>query len=297
MKIIVTGAGGLLGQDIWRLFEKEHTLIAIGRNQPFYIPPAQWRSVDLTQEDVVYNVITHENPDLVIHTAAYNDVDGAEKNPEMAYLHNSYACRNLAIACQRFDTILMSVSTDYVFDGQSVLHTGYREFDPCRPISRYGESKYWGERYISDLLNKFFIIRTSWLFGPGRETWIDKVAASIHTKREVVAVSDMVSAPTYTPDLAEALFQLAQTRRYSTYHLTNTGFCSRVDLAQEVARLAAKGQKAQIKSVTQAELNLPAPRPAHSGLDNLAWRLDGNKPLRSWQEALETYFEKASVMK
>lgn len=297
MKIIVTGAGGLLGQDVWRLFEKDHTLIAMGRTQPLQVPSAQWRQADLTQDDAVYRLITHENPDLIVHTAAYNDVDGAQKNPENAYLHNAYACRNLALACQRFDAVLMSVSTDYVFDGHSAGPGGYREFDACHPISRYGESKGWGEAFVTQLLNKFFVVRTSWLFGPGRATWVDKVADAARKGGDVTAVSDMISAPTYTPDLAEAMLRLAEGRRYGIYHLTNTGFCNRVELAQEAARLAASAPKARIASVTQSQLNLPAPRPAHSGLDNLAWRLDGNKPLRPWQKALEAHFEKASVLK
>jgi dTDP-4-dehydrorhamnose reductase len=191
----------------------------------------------------------------------------------------------------------MSVSTDYVFDGNNAPAKGYREFDACRPISRYGESKYWGEQFVTQLLNKFFIIRTSWLFGPGRPTWVDKVASSIQGKLQVTAVSDMMSAPTYTTDLAEAMAILAVTRHYGIYHLTNSGFCTRVELPQEVARISNPRIRPLIASLTQSELKLPALRPSHSGLDNLAWRLNGRKPLRPWQKALETHFEKAGALK
>jgi len=297
MKIIVTGAGGLLGQDVWRVFEKNHDLIAIGRTQPPHVPPAQWRYVDLADETLVHPLITRENPDLVVHTAAFNDVDGAQKTPDTAYKGNSIVCRNLALACQRFDTVLMSVSSDYVFDGENTPASGYREFDSCRPLSRYGESKYWGELFVSQLLNKFFVIRTSWLFGPGRATWVDKVADSFSAGTEVKAVSDMISAPTYTPDLAQAMLVLAESRHYGYYHLTSTGFCNRVEWAQEVGRLTAPGRALKIKSMTQAQLSLPAPRPRNSSMDNLVWRLNGQAPLPTWQNALAKHFGKVSAIK
>ena len=297
MKILITGASGLLGQEVWRVFEKEHELVALGRTQPPQVPSAQWRTVDLSDEEAVYPLITRENADLIVHTAAFNDVDGAQKNPDAAYRGNALACRNLAVACQRFDSILLSVSSDYVFDGQNPPAAGYREFDACRPLSHYAESKYWGELFVSQLLNKFFIVRTSWLFGPGRETWADKAAAAFRDGAPVKAASDMTSAPTYTPDLAEALLRLAQSRHYGYYHLTNGGFCSRVQWAEEIGRLTAANRKNSITSLTQAQLGLPAPRPRHSGLDNLAWRLDGQTPLRPWQQALAAHFEKVSVAK
>jgi len=295
MKVIVTGAGGLLGQDVWRQFEVHHHLIALGRTQPAHVPSAQWREADLTHEARVHEIVTRENPDLVVHTAAYNQVDAGEKNPDEVYRHNALACRNLALACQRFDAALMSVSSDYVFDGEAPPPNGYREFDPCNPLSRYGESKYWGERFVTQLLNKFFVIRTSWLFGPGRATWVDQVASAVCEGREINAVSDMISAPTYTPDLAKAMATLAGTRHYGVYHLTNSGFCTRVELAEAVARIAAKGHTPRIRAMTQAQLALPARRPRNSGLDNLLWRLNGQKPLPLWQNALALHFEKASV--
>jgi len=297
MKIIVTGAGGLLGREVWRLFEKEHELIAISRNPPPQVPPEQWKECDLTRAELTYQVITRENPDLVVHTAAYNDVDGAEKNPSEAYQTNAIACRHLATACQRFDATLMSVSSDYVFDGETDSTEGYREFDPCRPISKYGESKRWGEMFVSDLLNKFFVIRTSWLFGPTRATWVDKVAAASREGASVNAVSDMTSSPTYTPDLAEAMLTLAESRHYGFYHLTNAGACTRVELAEEINRIHQRVGKAQIQSLTQDQLSLPARRPRNSTLQNLTWTLNGQKPLRSWQKALAHHFDRLSVKK
>jgi len=295
MKVVVTGAAGLLGRDVWRVFEAAHEMIAVGRTHPPQAAVEQWHECDLTDAARVYGVVTRANPDLVVHCAAYNNVDGAETSPNDAYKGNALAVRNLALACQRFDAELMTVSTDYVFDGTQAPESGYREFDVPHPLSRYGESKRWGECFAEQLLNRFYVIRTSWLFGPARPTWVDSVASNIRGRRPIQAVSDMVSAPTYTPDLASAMFELAQRHCFGYYHLTNQGFCSRVDLAEEVFRLHGSKDIALLNVKTQQELNLPARRPAFSGLQNLHWLLGGFQPLRPWKQALHDHFAKATA--
>ncbi len=290
MKVLVTGSSGLLGQEIIKKFEKNHEIIGIGRTKPQQLSVSQWRPCDLSDAPSVYSVVTRENPDLVVHCAAYNAVDRAEIHNDEAYLGNSYCTRNLALACQRFDTTLMSVSSDYVFDGENPPEGGYREFDLTRPLSVYGYSKLWGERFIQQLLNKFVIVRTSWLFGPSRMTFVDSSLEQARNGQKIPCLKDIVSAPTYTPDLAEAMLQLAESNRYGIYHLTNEGYCSRVELIEEVLRLHRIGTKGLIKSLLQSELKLAARRPAFSGMENLAWRLDGFKPLRSWQDALKAHF-------
>jgi dTDP-4-dehydrorhamnose reductase len=295
MKIIVTGANGLLGRDVWRSFEVHHELLAIGRTRPDYVTAAQWRECDLTDARQTYACVTRENPDWVIHCAAYNQVDLAETRADEAYQGNALATRNLALACQRFDTVLMAVSSDYVFDGQNPPKGGYREFDPCRPLSRYGESKRWAELFTEQLLNKFFVVRTSWLFGPGRSTWVDQVALNAAEGKPVQAIRDMVSSPTYTPDLAKAMLALAESQVFGFYHLSNSGFCTRVELAEEILRLNRRSGYGLFKTVTQDELRLPARRPVFSGLENLAWRINGFPPLRSWKEALQDHFSHSKV--
>ena len=221
-------------------------------------------------------------------------MDAAEANPDDAYRGNALATRNVALACQRFDSALIHLSTDYVFDGKNPPEGGYREFDPCAPVSRYGQSKHWAELFVQKLLNKYFIVRTSWLFGPGRATWVDQVAERSRSGQPVQAVTDMISAPTYTPDLAGALLTLAESRHYGLYHVTNSGSCSRVEWAEEILRLQGLAGYPHLKKMTRAELKLPAHRPERSVLNNLAWRLDGFPPLRSWKEALREHFLKAS---
>jgi dTDP-4-dehydrorhamnose reductase len=295
VKVLVTGAGGLLGQEVWRVFGEHHELFAVGRNQPPHVGTAQWQSVDLTDAAHTYAAVTRLNPDWVIHCAAYNNVDRAQTHPDEAYQGNALATRNLALACQRFDTVLMNVSSDYVFDGQSAPQDGYREFDATRPINHYGESKRWAELFVEQLLNKFFIVRTSWLFGPGRPTWIDQVASRSQDGQPIQAATDLVSAPTYTPDLAEGMLRLADSHHFGIVHLTNTGFCSRVELAEEVLRIHRRSGYAKLQKLALADIRLPASRPSFSGLQNLAWRIDGFPPLRPWKEALEKHFSKVRI--
>ncbi|SRR5258708_17726445 len=289
MKLIVTGANGLLGTDVWKVFSDTHELIALGRTRPAHVPLAQWREGDLRNAAAVYALITRENPDGIIHCAAYNDVDRAESHPEDAFQVNAIGTRNLALACQRFDSILLSVSTDYVFDGAHTDTAGYREFDQTHPLSAYAESKLWGETFTRELLNKFYIVRTSWLFGEARPTFVEKVVQGARNGQPVPCVSDMCSAPTYTTDLARGLKQLMDSGCFGVYHLTNYGFCSRVELAQEILRIH-KLPESIIKPLKQGELKLPAQRPVFSGLQNLAWTLNGFAPLRSWKDALREHF-------
>ncbi len=295
MKIVLTGAGGLLGHDVSILFEKSHEIIAIDITRPAWIAHERFRACDLTNAALTYATITKDNPDLVVHCAAYNNVDGAESDPDAAFRGNALATRNIALACQRFDTTLISVSTDYVFSGTDALPSGYREYDTCRPISTYGHSKLWAEIFVKDLLSKYFIVRTSWLFGPARNTWVDSVIDAARRDAPIQAVTDMVSAPTYTPDLAAALLRLAESRHYGIYHVTNHGFCSRVELAEEVLRLHKMTPYRGLRKMTLSELGLPAQRPAFAGLDNLAWRLDGFPLLRPWQEAMQEHFSQKKV--
>ena len=170
--------------------------------------------------------------------------------------------------------------------------TGYREFDPCHPVSRYGQSKRWAEIFVQQLLNKYFIVRTSWLFGPSRPTWVDRVAEWSAQGKTIQAARDMVSSPTYTPDLAQALLRLAESRHYGTYHITNSEFCSRVELAEEVLSLHKRADNKPLKKMKLSDLKLAAQRPAFSGLDNLAWRSGWiSRPALMEGSAARTFFE------
>lgn len=291
MKVLITGANGLLGHDIWRLFEHKHDLISLARNPSPWVGEERFRQCDLTNAALTYAIITKENPELVIHCAAFNDVDRAESDPDTAYRVNAMGTRNVALACQRFDATMISVSTDYVFDGESASATGYREFDPCNPISQYGSSKLWGERFVQSLLTKYFIVRTSWLFGPSRDAWVDRVEQAARAGEPIFSAKDLISSPTYTPDLAQGILRLAESRHYGIYHLTNQGSCSRTELAEEVLSIHNLNRGQLIQSMTRDELRLRAKRPRFSVMENYAWKLDGFPPMRGWKEALRAHFD------
>ena len=126
MKVLITGASGLLGTDVWKVFSEKHDVLAMGRTRGPHIPLAQWREGDLRDARTTYTTVTKENPDLIVHCASYNDVDGAETHPQETFRVNAGGARNLGLACQRFDTVLLAVSTDYVFDGEGATESGYR---------------------------------------------------------------------------------------------------------------------------------------------------------------------------
>lgn len=292
MKILITGISGLLAADLWKtLNQPEFETYGLSRKKPGFIPGEKWLNCDITDFAETYQKVTKLNPDIIIHTAAASNVDDCEQNPEVAFRVNSLGTRNLAIASQRFDSTLIYISTDYVFDGKEVPKNGYREFDRPSPVNIYGLSKLWGEYYVQKLLNKFCIIRTSWLFGDFRKNYI---TAMLDSQNEILATDEMVSSPTFTKDLAQAIKSFITHRSslittlYGIYHLTNGGFASRYEIAEYVAKISGIPQK-NIKKIKLSELNLAAQRPPCSVMENYVWKLDGHKPLRPWQDAVKEF--------
>lgn len=290
MKILITGASGMLGYDLWQILFAEHDLYGVGRSDcPEFIEREKWLKLDLSDPAKTYQIITKVNPELVIHTAALTDVDACELNPEKAYLVNTLATRNVALACQRFDTVMLYISTDYVFAGEK--NTPYREDDLPNPINIYGKTKYNGEFYVRHLLNKFYVVRTAWLFGKRKKnfvsSFIEQLKGLNQKSDSLKVVADQISSPTYTKDLASAISELIKKSLYGVYHLTNTNSASRYQMAQEIANFI--GYKNKIIPISQTELNRPARRPPYSVLDNYNWRIQGFKSLRDWKEALREY--------
>ncbi|MHB9156268.1 MAG: dTDP-4-dehydrorhamnose reductase [Endomicrobiales bacterium] len=286
MKILVTGITGLLGSALAESLETNHEVI--GLSQTSSLPGFETRQVDISDYDALYRTVTRVNPDMVIHAAVFSNVDECETDPERAFRVNSLGTRNVALACQRFDAALMYFSTDYVFSGIGAPAGGYKEFDGTGPSSAYAKSKLYGEWYVRHLLNKFYIIRTAWLFGPRRANFVTGIAEALARGREVIAVADMVSSPTYVADLAEAASRLVDSPRYGIYHLTNGGFASRYEIARSIAGMMKKPADT-IRKLTQKQLKLKAPRPVFSGLDNFVWKTEGFAPLRPWQDAVKEF--------
>ena len=288
MNILITGISGMLGVDLYKTLKEENEVVGFDvRNFPSvsFSPPIIHK-IDITKLEKLKNFFYQLSPDIVIHTAAYTDVDGCEKDPDKAYKINALGTRNVALACQEIKASLMYISTDFVFRGDK--NEPYIEFDEPSPLSIYGKSKLAGENYIKAFLNRYFIVRTSWLYGRYGKNFVETILNLAQEKGELTVVDDQVGSPTYTIDLAEKIKILIKTELYGAYHITNSGSCSWYEFAKEILKLAdIKGTK--IKPITSKELGHPAPRPKFSVLNNYCLKLSMGNSMRGWKEALKEY--------
>ena len=274
MKVLITGSNGMLGHDLIEVLKDRHELILTTS-----------KTLDITDKEHTIDFISESNPDIVINSAAYTDVDGCEENQDIAYAVNGEGVGNLALACKKIDCPLVHVSTDYVFNGKN--DRPWVEDDEIGPISVYGKSKLKGEEAILETLDKFFIIRTAWLYGINGKNFPKTMLELAENHPEITVVYDEVGTPTYTPDLAYGISQLIETDLYGIYHLTNSGSCSWCEFAKYIFEVAGKDVK--IIPVTASEFARPAPRPHYSVLENRKWVENGFEPLRSYRDAVKEY--------
>nr|WP_294998353.1 dTDP-4-dehydrorhamnose reductase [uncultured Methanobrevibacter sp.] len=276
MKILITGSNGMLGHDLIEVLGENHDLILTTS-----------KTLDITDKNHTIEFICDANPDIVINSAAYTDVDGCEQNQDIAYAVNGDGVKNLALACREVDCPLVHISTDYVFNGKN--DRPWVEDDEIGPISIYGKSKLKGEEAILEILDKYFIIRTAWLYGINGKNFPKTMLELAKNHSEITVVYDEVGTPTYTPDLAQGISQLIETDFYGIYHLTNSGSCSWCEFAKYIFEIADADVK--VIPVTASEFARPAPRPSYSVLDNKNWVEKGFKPLRSYKQAIKEYIE------
>ena len=276
MKILITGSSGMLGHDLIEILKDNHELILTSS-----------KTLDITDNNRVIEFICENKPDIVINSAAYTNVDGCEENQETAYSINGDGVRNLAIGCSKIDCPLVHISTDYVFNGENTRP--WVEDDEIGPISVYGKSKLKGEEAILETLDKFFIIRTAWLYGINGGNFPKTMLELAKNHSEITVVYDEVGTPTYTLDLAKAISELIGTDYYGIYHITNSGNCSWCEFARYIFEVADKDVK--VIPVTASEFARPAPRPHYSVLENKKWIENGFKPLRSYKDAAKEYIE------
>ena len=276
MKILITGSNGMLGHDLERVLKDKHELVLTTS-----------KTLDITDKNQVMEVICENKPELVINSAAYTDVDGCEENQDIAYAVNGEGVRNLALACKEVDCPLVHVSTDYIFNGKN--DRPWVEDDEIGPISVYGKSKLKGEEAILEILDKYFIVRTAWLYGVNGRNFPRTMLELAESHPEITVVYDEVGSPTYTPDLACGISQLIETDYYGIYHLTNSGSCSWCEFARYIFEVA--GIDVNVVPVTASEFARAAPRPSYSVLENKNWIDKGFKPLRSYKEAIKEYIE------
>jgi len=272
MKILVTGSKGQLGKELSELYSDEE------------ITGVDIDEMDITDAKQTVNFITEFNPDIVIHAAAMTDVDGCEENKETAFKVNTLGTRNVALACQKANSEMLYISTDFVFDGNKIEN--YNEFDKPSPLSIYGKSKYEGEKRVKELLNKFYIVRTAWLYGDGHN-FVKTMLSLAENKDSLNIVSDQQGTPTYAKDLAIAISKIVDSGLYGTYHASNSGSCSWYEFAKKIFEL--KGVDIEVNPTTAKEFGSPAERPAYSVMDNFALESQNIYNMRDWEEALKDY--------
>ena len=272
-RVFITGGGGQLGWELSSVFNG-HGVIAPTRTE-----------LDVTRRDSVFEAMTTTRPDVIIHCAAWTDVDGCERDHDRAFATNALGTRYVAEAADRIGTHLVYVSTDYVFDGTRT--SPYDEWQPVNPRSEYGRSKLAGE---DELPADATVVRTSWICGEhGRGGFVRAIlAAAARDESPIRVVADQRGCPTAAADLAGAIHALVATRAHGVFHVTNQGDASRFELARAIVGWAGE-DPSRVEPMTTAELDPapPAPRPAYSVLDNAALRLGGFALLRDWRDALE----------
>ena len=306
MRVLVTGVTGQLGHDVmFELTHRSHEAIGIGRRLPENLPerlnPLRLEACapifvkeEITKETAIKQVIFDYHPDVIIHCAAWTAVDAAEdeENHEAVYLINEKSTRYIAEAAKAVDAKMLYLSTDYVFNGE-----GTRPWQPddkdYAPLNVYGQSKLAGELAVSDMLDRFFIVRIAWVFGVNGKNFIKTMLNVGKTHDTVRVVNDQIGTPTYTADLARLLVDMIETEKYGYYHATNSeevpgAYVSWYDFTKEIYRQA--GMSTEVIPVTTEEYGLSkAKRPFNSRLDKSKLVEAGFAPLPCWNDALQRY--------
>lgn len=273
MRILITGANGQLGTALQRALA-EHTVI------PIDLP-----EVDVADRAAVSAALAGARPELVIHCAAYTDVDGCARDPQLAHRVNTLGAQNVALACQAAGIPLAHISTNEVFAGDDP--GGYEEWRPLAPRNAYGRSKAAAEVAIGQLLNHYYIIRTAWLYAPGGRNFVHAILRRARETGAVRVVTDEIGNPTYVADLAAAIARLVTTGQFGVYHFVNEGACSRWAFANEILRLAGLTDVANTP-ILSSQFTRPSSPPPFGALHNRNGAAIGIT-LRPWPGALADY--------
>ena len=275
MKVLVTGVKGQLGLDVCKELDKRHIENkGIDRDD-----------CDITDETAVLNYIKSYAPDSVVHCAAYTAVDRAEDEKEICFNVNVKGTEYIAHACKEVDAKMVYISTDYVFEG--VGETAYEVDDKAAPDNTYGITKYQGEEEVRKILNKYFIIRISWVFGINGNNFINTMMKLGESRSELSVVADQIGSPTFTYDTAPLICDMIATDKYGIYHATNEGYCSWADLAEYI--FSVTGQKVLVHHIKSEEYPTKASRPKNSRLSKASLDKAGFKRLPDWKDSVKRY--------
>jgi dTDP-4-dehydrorhamnose reductase len=272
MKIFITGSEGQLGRALQQFLDGHD------------IYPAARKDHDVASPAIVES-IANVRPDVVIHAGAMTDVDGCEKNETLAYRINAYGTQNVVNGAERAGADLVYISTDYVFDGMK--GTPYFEWDRPNPLSVYGKSKLGGEWAVRHLSRRFYIVRSSWLYGRTGKNFVRTMLRLADERDELRVVDDQTGNPTFVEPLAVAIGKLIATRAYGLYHAVSDDYTTWYDFTQEILRLS--GKKTPVLPMTSRELGRPAPRPVFSALRNTSLKALGIT-IPSWKTQLAEFF-------
>lgn len=285
-KILVTGCNGQLGRAIRKEYENEQVEFI----NTDVVEEEGVFSLDITDIEAVLKLARERKPDVIINCAAHTNVDKCEEQWDLAYKINAIGPRNLSIAARELDAKMIHVSTDYVFEGNGTKP--YTEFDAPNPVSAYGKTKLEGEKFVKEFAPKYFILRTAWLYGEGKN-FVKTMLKLAENHDEVSVVCDQLGSPTSAVELAKMIHYLEQTENYGLFHATCEGDTNWADFAEEIFKLAGKSTKVNhVTSVQYKEMNpASANRPAYSILDNYMLRLTSDYKMADWHGALEVYMK------
>ncbi len=274
MKIVVTGANGMLGVDLCRVLNRNNEVIGLDLGE-----------MDITRGEEVMSILQKLRPDIVVHTAAFTDVDGCEQEQEKAFLINGAGTVNIVSACEKIGCQLAYLSTDFVFSGGK--KGLYMEEDKPEPVNVYGKSKLAGEKETAKLKNSF-IIRTAWLYGKAGRNFVTAILEKARSQDILRVVDDQAGSPTYTVDLARMIARVIEGASSGIYHISNRGSCSRFDFAREILK-AANIKGVEIIPIKSSGLTSPAKRPANSALGDFRLKHEGFGGMRRWELALKEF--------
>ena len=276
-KIIVTGCNGQLGRAVNEFYKNDPEISFVNTDVD---------ELDITDIDAVLKLVREVQPYAIINCAAFTAVDACETQYEKAFAINAIGPRNLAIAARETGAKLMHISTDYVFDGKGTKP--YVETDATAPASAYGSTKLAGETFVEQFAEKYFILRTAWLYGDGKN--FAKTMLKLAETHDVVrVVNDQFGSPTSTVELTKAIAALLFTDNYGIFHATCEGSCSWADFAAEIFRLA--GKQTKVEGISTEEYGSVTPRPLYSVLDNRMFRLTTDFTFADWHDAIAVYLK------
>jgi dTDP-4-dehydrorhamnose reductase len=275
MRVLIIGASGMLGHDLQKEWTQDELI------------PASSKEADIRDAEQVRALISQARPDAIVLAAAYTDVDGSERNPELAFAVNGQGAKNVARAAAEIGAAILYVSTDYLYDGTSTR--AYEPADAIGPLNVYGKSKAAGEAAVQTHAKAWCIVRTSWLFGAGGASFPEKILRAAETRPELTVVADQTGSPTFTRDLAGAMRELVRKKVQGVVNVTNAGSCTWCEFAAEVLRQAGRSE-IRVTPITTEQAARLANRPRYSVLAPTSLHAQ-RISLRSWQDAVTAYLQ------